>query len=329
MKICAVSLTIFIWINISACLNYYVTRTDSSDIPIDTECRNLNASTVSNNFTPGIDPNSTDLIERSTNILSGRRTYNKKSWVVMKGMDHDDVPISSLLTWSYFMALSQMFCIGYGQLPPQTYSEMMMVMFSTCVGAIIWSIILGTITSSLENFHSDKKQLANKIEEVKEYMHFKKIPTDLREAIVGYYETKFDGKVFNESKILMELNPILRTQIIDFNCFDLVRRCKLFTYSSSCFIHAIIQKLSYEIYQENDQIIKCGQQGRRMYFISSGSVLILSETFKLQQFMRTGQYGSGSKIKKKYGQNLFFFQKKTCHKTLLSFRRNVLAKPFW
>jgi len=237
-------------------------------------------------------------------VVSGRRTYNEKSWVVIKGMDNDDVPISSLLIWSYFMALSQMFCIGYGQLPPQTYSEMMMVMVSTCVGAIIWSIILGTITSSLENFHSDKKQLNNKIEEVKEYMHYKKMPTDLREAIVGYWETKFDGKVFNESKILMELNPILRTQIIDFNCFDLVRKCKLFKYSSHCFIHAIIQKLSYEIYRENDRIITCGQQGRRMYFISSGSVLILSESFKLQQFMKTGQYFGETCLLNPFGKRL-------------------------
>ena len=55
-----------------------------------------------------------------------------------------------------------------------------------------------------------------KMEEVREYMGFKKLPLDLRDAIVDYYEVKFEGKMFDESTILSELNPILRSQIIDF-----------------------------------------------------------------------------------------------------------------
>ena len=54
-------------------------------------------------------------------------------------------------------------------------------------------------------------------------MDFCKVPQDLRVRIREYYEVKFQGKMFNESAILEELNPLLREKVINFNCRSLVK----------------------------------------------------------------------------------------------------------
>lgn len=49
--------------------------------------------------------------------------------------------------------------------------------------------------------------------QVKEYMQFRKLPTELRHRISDYYENKFQGKMFDEAHILSELNYNLREEV--------------------------------------------------------------------------------------------------------------------
>lgn len=142
----------------------------------------------------------------------------------------------------------------------------------------------------VDNFGSDRGMLDNKLEEVKEYTLSRKFPHRLQQDMLDYYEQRYEEKLFDEAKILSELNPILRCNIIDFNCYDLIRKCGLFKYCNSNFIHRVMSKLSYECYSAGDLIIKEGLQGRRMFFIDRGSAIVLSDKFRLSQFLKPGSY---------------------------------------
>lgn len=48
------------------------------------------------------------------------------------------------------------------------------------------------------------------LQQVNEYMAFRKLPTDLRQRIVTYYDHRYGGKMFNEHDILSELSDKLR-----------------------------------------------------------------------------------------------------------------------
>ena len=56
--------------------------------------------------------------------------------------------------------------------------------------------------------------------QVKEYMRFRKLPSSIRRKIADYYENRFQGKMFDETQILMELNHCLREEAS--NVFQLV-----------------------------------------------------------------------------------------------------------
>ena len=68
-------------------------------------------------------------------------------------------------------------------------------------------------------------------------MIFRKLPLELRKRISDYYENRYQGKIyytftdynletkgkmFNETQILRELNPVLREHIVNHNCRELV-----------------------------------------------------------------------------------------------------------
>ena len=153
-----------LWLNISACLNYYVCRTDTIEYPINFVCESDINFDNNGNGIPGISASGTQNLTKSqlaqmSYNSNGMKTYQDKSWVKIKGLDDPKTGWFSLYIWSFFMAMSQMFCIGYGQFPPSTFNEMVWVMISTLIGAIIWAIVLGNITSNVENWRSDKSKL--------------------------------------------------------------------------------------------------------------------------------------------------------------------------
>lgn len=48
------------------------------------------------------------------------------------------------------------------------------------------------------------------LQQVNEYMSFRKLPQDLRRKITAYYDHKYGGKMFDEQVILNELSHTLR-----------------------------------------------------------------------------------------------------------------------
>jgi len=82
--------------------------------------------------------------------------------------------------------------------------------------------------------------------------------------------------MFNETQILRELNPVLRESIINHNCRELVDAVPFFQKADPEFVSALVTLLKFEVYLYNDEIIREGTIGRKMYFISRGTVRIVS-----------------------------------------------------
>jgi len=50
----------------------------------------------------------------------------------------------------------------------------------------------------------------SQFEQVEEYIAHRKLPRNLRQRIVDYYEHRYHGKMFDEQTILGELNDCLK-----------------------------------------------------------------------------------------------------------------------
>ena len=129
-----------------------------------------------------------------------------------------------------------MLCIGYGQFPPSSMVDMYVTTVAMLLGAICFAVFIGYTTSVIQSHNSSKRLYAEKYSSVKHYMIFRKLPLELRKRISDYYENRYQGKsykillkleiilgkMFNETQILRELNPVLRDHIVNSNCRELV-----------------------------------------------------------------------------------------------------------
>jgi len=211
-------------------------------------------------------------------------------WIVLRELHLDSVPLFSQYSYAFFRALSHMLCIGYGQFPPQSLVDMYTIFSSMLIGAVLFAVFIGVASSMYHSMDCSKRLYKEKYNSVKQYMHFRKLPLRLRRRITDYYENRYQGKMFNEKTVLAELNPILRSKMIQHNCRELVEQCPFFSDADSDFIDQVIQRLNFEMYLQDDDIIKEGTFGRKMYFISRGVVRISARAFVISQVLSDGYF---------------------------------------
>lgn len=62
-----------------------------------------------------------------------------------------------------------------------------------------------------------------------DYCHFRRVPRELRERLMGYVEAEHSNKrVLNDVEVLSTLSPALRTDLSMHLCTELVRSVALF-----------------------------------------------------------------------------------------------------
>ncbi|XP_035475965.1 potassium/sodium hyperpolarization-activated cyclic nucleotide-gated channel 2 [Scophthalmus maximus] len=177
-------------------------------------------------------------------------------------------------SYSLFMAMSHMLCIGYGANPPDGISDVWLTMVSMVVGATCYAMFLGHATTLVQSLDASHRQYQEKYKQVEQYMSFHKLPADVRQRIHDYYEQRFQGKMFDEDSILGELSDPLKEEIVSFNCRGLVANMPLFANTDPHFVTVILTKLRFEVFQPGDMIIREGTLGRKMYFIQHGAVTV-------------------------------------------------------
>ena len=74
-------------------------------------------------------------------------------------------------------------------------------------------------------------------------MKYRDIPFDLQERVYLYYEYRFQGKVFDESHILSELNPVLQKTVLHYNQKWLVISAPMFEDCSEDFRNEVAESL--------------------------------------------------------------------------------------
>lgn len=208
------------------------------------------------------------------NYLVSRQSENTQSWVYARGIQTSNQEIYTAYRWALFKSFSHMFCIGFGIVHPTTFHDALTTLFSMLSGSIMFVLFLGQMTSLFQSLNISKAQYKQKLQQVKEYMIFRKLPMELRYRMNDYYENRFQGKMFDEDKILSELNPVLREELVNHNCCELIESVPFFKNADADFLARIISVLKYEVYLNGDCIIKQGDLGNRMYFIARGQVLI-------------------------------------------------------
>ena len=164
--------------------------------------------------------------------------------------------------------------IGYGSIVPQNYHDLWAAFSSAFIGNLLKAAFIGIASSMMHMMAASKRLYNEKIASVMGYLETKRVPKELSQRVLDYYEKRYAGKMFDETKVLKILNPKLRMEIIRHNCAPLINGVPFLKDAPKNFVDEVLPFMKLEMYMKDDAIVKIGQVGRSMYFITQGSVLV-------------------------------------------------------
>ncbi|KAJ9579481.1 hypothetical protein L9F63_024413 [Diploptera punctata] len=126
--------------------------------------------------------------------------------------------------------------------------------------------------------------------QIEYYIIYRQLPKNLQQRLLAYYEHGYHRRYFKEQAISDLLSDILREEIRLHMCRKLIKNVLIFRGQPQSVINNIIKYLKLKIYLTNDDIIKAGTPGDCMYFVSTGTVALLTPAGRELGHMEDGAF---------------------------------------
>jgi len=171
--------------------------------------------------------------------------------------------------------------IGYGDYYPNHDSNLQIVytIVVQIFGVSMYSYIIGNVASLIANLDVARAHYQKKMEEISDYLRTKKIPASLQTRVRDYYAYLWETRknVYSVSPI-DELPHSLSLEINLHINRSSIEKVSLFKNADEIFIREIVMLLSPMVFLPGDYIIRQGEYGDCMYFLSHGDVEVLVGT---------------------------------------------------
>ncbi|QEN09256.1 cyclic nucleotide-binding domain-containing protein [Oceanispirochaeta crateris] len=184
----------------------------------------------------------------------------------------------SMYLRSFYWTVTTLTTIGYGDISPSTNLETIFVIIIELIGAGMYGFIIGNIANIIANIDIAKSQYQEKMEKVTTFLRYKNIPHDLKVKISDYYDYLWESRRgYDESSILQDLPKPLKTSVSLFLNRGIIQKVPIFKGANEEFIKEVILNLNPVVFTPGDYVVIKGEIGYEMYFISRGSVDVVSE----------------------------------------------------
>ncbi|KAI8617415.1 hypothetical protein BC830DRAFT_1113701 [Chytriomyces sp. MP71] len=203
-------------------------------------------------------------------------------------------------TWSFFLAVGNLFPMSF---KPQTAPEQIVAALYICSGAILYAAFVGYISSAAISINASGRLYNQKMEELIDYVKWKKLDTETRNKLVAYYETKYRGKYFEEDALLSDMNESLREEIACHNTRRLMDKVDFLRREEGdgrddIYYNKLAITLHARYYIPGDFVMKQGEHGSEMYFILSGRVNVFLNGHKVASLFNDAYFGELALIAK-------------------------------
>jgi hypothetical protein len=215
-------------------------------------------------------------------------TFTGDSWVVERGL----LTASSAVQYlhSLYWAVTTITTVGYGEITPVTDPEIMFTLALMIVGVSMWAYVIGNIASLVASLDLNATQFQQKMDGVKQYMHYRQLPLELQQRIVNHYDFIWEErKAFDDGQIFNDLPSALRTDVGCFLNDGVIQKVPFFRDAEPGFVRSIVSLLEPQLFCPGDTIISRGEIGRHMYFVSLGEVELMSPSS--EEVLHTYQAG--------------------------------------
>ncbi|NUO82843.1 cyclic nucleotide-binding domain-containing protein [candidate division KSB1 bacterium] len=178
--------------------------------------------------------------------------------------------------------------VGYGDLTPATDAQTVYAIVVMLIGVGVYGYIIGNVASLLANIDPAKVQHLHNLDKLSTFMNYRSIPPEIQKRIRDYYDYLWEKRLsYDESTVISELPPSLKTEVSLFLKRDIIAKVPLFQDASEEFVKEIALQMKPLVFMPGDYVYRAGEPGRDMYFISKGTIEVVSKDGKQVYAMLT------------------------------------------
>ncbi len=167
--------------------------------------------------------------------------------------------------------------VGYGDVTPETNLQMIYTMVVMVLGVGMYGYVIGNVANMLANIDLARTHYLSTMERLSTFMRYRNIPPPLQRRVYEYYSYLWQNRLgYDESEVLSELPPSLQTEVSLVLKRDFIEKVPFLHGASDELVRDIALELRPVVYTPGDYIFRAGEIGRHMYFVSRGTVEVIS-----------------------------------------------------
>lgn len=177
-----------------------------------------------------------------------------------------------------YWCLATIATIGYGDYVPSHDSnpQIIYTIVVMVFGVGMYGYIIGNIASLIANLDVARAAYQKKMEETNEFLRARRIPQEIQTRVRDYYSYLWETrKSVSPVSPTADLPPSLSMEILLFLNRVLFEKVELFRDAGEPFIREVIRLLRPLVFLPNDYIIRQGEFGDCMYFLTEGTVEVV------------------------------------------------------
>lgn len=198
-------------------------------------------------------------------------------WILIGAGEQDRPPADQYLRALYW-ATTTISTIGYGDYTPDHNSnnQIAYTILIQLFGVGMFSYIIANVSSLMSNLDVAKTAYRRRLDEINAFLYAQKIPSELQERVRDYYSYLWEQqRGVSSIQLLNDFPRSISQEILLFLNKEVLDRVELFRGANELFIREAVQLLKPEVFIPGEYIIRQGEYGDCMYFLTSGEVKIL------------------------------------------------------
>ena len=219
-------------------------------------------------------------------------------WVLIGASEHARSPFDQYLRGLYW-CVTTIATIGYGDYTPNHDSNLQIIY---TIGVMVFGVgmygyIIGNVATLIANLDVARANYQAKMEEINDFLRTKRVPGGLQNRVRNYYAYLWETqKSIASIPITEELPHTLAMEILLFLNRSILEKVSLFKSANEIFIREIVQLLRPMVFLPDDYIIRQGEYGDCMYFLSNGDVEVVVNGVRVATLGQGSPFGETALI---------------------------------